>query len=415
MVRQTKLVLLLILTSITAATANGFSQRDIIANLLRENPRLQAARAKWAAMKKRVPQARAWDDPMAGVDVERMGTTKFNTFTDNEWMLSQSLPITGKNLVRGRIANAEALATFEELRRVELDLVARARAAHARLAGAYEKLAITSRSEEVLKQFAEITRAKYEAGIQTQSDLLIAQTDLARIAETRSQIERDISDQQTQLNVLMNRRASSPITLSTTLNFTSLRVARTRIEAFALENRPEVILAARGVEAEKSRRDLAKRQWIPDPQVRIEARQFNGSGISEYDTGVFFSVPWPNYAKYSAGEGEATSSLERARREHEAARTEVLGLVRDQLKKIEVTEQNYRLFTESLVPLANQALQSTRSSYESDKTGFLELLTARRTLQEVESTALQHLVDHEVALAELDAIIGQHARKESQK
>jgi outer membrane protein TolC len=179
------------------------------------------------------------------------------------------------------------------------------------------------------------------------------------------------------------------------------------IEAKALASRPEVILAARSVDAEKSRRNLAKRQWIPDPQLRVEARQFNGSnGIDEYDTGVFFSVPWTNYSKYSAAVAEAERSLEKAQREYEAARTEVLGLVRDQLKKIDTSAQNYRLFTDKLVPLALQAMQSTRTSYESDKTSFLELLTARRTAQDVESAELQHLIDHEVTIAELDAIIG---------
>jgi outer membrane protein TolC len=398
------------------ARAEALTRHDIVSILLRDNPRVQAARAKWEMMKKRVPQVRAWDDPMAGVDVERMGTTRFDTFTDNEWMLSQSVPVTGKNLVRGRIANSEALAAFEEFRRATLDAVSRARAAYARLAGAYGRLEITHRNEEVLKEFAEITRVKYEAGIQTQSDLLIAQTDLARVAETQAQIEREISEQQTELNVLMNRPASAALGRLDGLTFTTLTLSRQAIESQAIANRPEIIFSAHAVEAEKSRRDLARRQWIPDPQLRVEARQFNGSnGIQEYDTGVFFSLPWPNYFKYSAGVAEAGKGLERARKEHEAARAEVLGMVRDQLKKIDISARNYQLFNDKLVPLANQALQSSRSSYESDRTSFLELLTARRTLQDVESGALQHLVDHEVAIAELDAIIGRQIEETNQK
>jgi outer membrane protein TolC len=56
--------------------------------------------------------------------------------------------------------------------------------------------------------------------------------------------------------------------------------------------------------------------------------------------------------------------------------------------------------------LANQAVETIRSSYESDKASFLDLITARRTLQDVDSAQLQHLIEHEVAIAELDAIIG---------
>ena len=397
------------------ATGDPISQREVAATVLRENPRLNAARAKWEIMKRRVRQAKAWEDPMVGVDVERMGTTKFDTFTDNEWMASQTVPVTGKNLVRGRIAGAEALGAFEELRRAELDVISRTKTAYARLAGAYEQLGINSRSEEVLKQFAEITRVKYESGVQSQSEVLIAQTDLARLAETRAQIDRDISDQETQLNVLMNRAASSPLGRPDTLVFTSSPLSRSTIEAEALAKRPEVIFAFRTVEAERARRDLARRQWIPDPQLRVEARQFKGAGgINEYDTGVFFSLPWPNAVKYSAAVSEAEQGLEKAQQEYDAARAETVGLVRDQLKKIEIAAQNYRLFTGKLVPLAQQAMQATRASYESDKTTFLELLTTRRTSQDVESAALQHLIDHEVAVAELDAMIGR-ATRENQK
>jgi cobalt-zinc-cadmium efflux system outer membrane protein len=398
-----------VLLSFCTTRADSLSQHEVLSVVLRENPRLKAARAKWEMMKKRVPQAKAWEDPMVGVDVERVGTTRFDTFTDNEWMASQSVPITGKNLVRGRIARAEALGIFEEFRRAELDVSSHAKIAYVRLAGAYAQLEINSRNEDVLKQLAEITRVKYESGTQSQAEVLIAQTDLARLGETRSVIARELSDQQTQLNVLMNRPASSALGSPRGLTFTSQPLWR-NTEAEVLAKRPEVILAARSVEAEKSRRDLAKRQWIPDPQLRVEARQFNGSGgITEYDTGVFFSVPWPNYMKYSAGVAEAERSLEKAQHEYEAARTETLGLVRDQLKKIETSAQNYRLFTDKLVPLAQQAMQATRSSYESDKTTFLELLTTRRTSQDVESAALQHLIEHEVAVAELEAIIGRTA------
>lgn len=393
--------------SIRAHGAGTLAERDVVNAVLRENPRIKAARAKWDAMKKRVPQAKAWDDPVVGVDVERKGTTRFDTFTDNEWMASQAVPLSGKNLARGRAAVAEAISAFEELRRIELDVVTRTKVAFARSAGAYGQLEINARNQDLLKQFTEISRAKYESGTQSQADVLLAQTDLARLAETQAQFERQVSDQQTELNVLMNRPASSPLSRAPGLAFTPLFWSTRRLEEFALANRPEIGMAQHKVEAETARVQLAQRQWIPDPRWRVEAREFKQSGgIQEYDTGIFFEVPWVNYRKYSAGVAEAKNSLEAAQHELEATRTEVLGLVRDQLKKIETAAHNYQLFRDNIAPLASQAVASTRSSYEADKTTFLELLTAQRTLQDVDSAQLQHLVDHEVAIAELDAIIG---------
>src|SRR5689334_18395736 len=148
----------------TALIGETLSQHEVIVTVLRNNPRLRAAHAGWEMLRQRVPQAKAWDDPMVGVDVERRGTTRFDTFSDNEWMVSQAIPVSGKNLARGRAATAEALSGFEESRRLELDLVSQTRAALARLAGAYQQLEINQRNRELLTQLTEISRAKYESG-----------------------------------------------------------------------------------------------------------------------------------------------------------------------------------------------------------------------------------------------------------
>lgn len=383
------------------------SQSEVVNTVLRENPTIKAARANWEAMKKRVPQARAWEDPMTGVDVQRSGTTRFATFSDAEWMISQQVPVSGKNLSRGRAATAEAAQSFEQLRRVELDAISRARATYFRLATAYAQLVITRENQDLLGQFAEISRVKYEAGIQSQSDVLLAQTDLARLSQTTADLEREVSNQQSALNVLLNRPAQSPLGEPEPVSFKPLQLLAETVRARALARRPEIGRAQNAVAAERARLQLARRQWIPDPQMRVAARQLDGrSGIQEYDTGVFFSVPWVNFRKYSAGVAEAQNSVQKAERELEATRIETLGLVRDQLKKIETAARNYELFSGKIVPLARQAIESTRAGYEADKTGFLELITARRNLQDVQSAALDQLATHEVAIAELEAIIG---------
>jgi len=390
--------------------AESLSRREITADALRENPRLQAAHARWEMIKERIPQAKAWDDPMVGVDVERHGTTHFDTFSDNEWMISQALPLSGKNRARGRTAEAEALTAFEEVRRLELEVVKEVRTALARLAGAYEQLEINARNQELLGQLTEISRTKYESGTRSQADVLIAQTDLARLSETKALLQREVSDAQTQLNILMNRPASARLDNPPGLVFTPISWSQEKLEAFALANRPEVIKAQRQIEGEKARLQLARRQWFPDPRFRVEAREFRESGrIQEYDTGVFFEVPWGNFRKYSAGVAETKKGLEAVQDEYDAVRTEVGGLVRDQLKRIETAADNYRLFSQSIVPLARQTVEATRSSYESDQTSFLELMTARRIQQDADSAQLKHLIDHEIAVAELDAIIGRRA------
>ena len=389
------------------APATPLSKEALVQTALRDNPSLQAARARWEMMKQRVPQARAWEDLMAGVNLERTGTLRPDKINDVEWMISQTIPISGKNMSQARASAAEALAAYQEWRRVQLDVVLRVNAAYYRLAGAYGQLEINGRTQDLLKQLAQLSRTKYETGTATQSDVLLAETELARLSETRSTLERVLSDQQTQLNVLANRPPSRPVTAPAPLAFRTSVLSSAQAEALASSQRPEILIAWRKIEAEQARLQLAHRQWIPDPQLRIAARQFPGTpGVQEYDTGLTFSLPWSNPKKYRAGVAEAEASLESARREYEASRTETAGLVRDQLKKIDTFAANTRLYNERVTPMAKSTVESTRAGYETDKSGFLDLITASRNLQEIESAALNQLVEHQIAVAELEAIVG---------
>jgi outer membrane protein TolC len=51
-------------------------------------------------------------------------------------------------------------------------------------------------------------------------------------------------------------------------------------------------------------------------------------------------------------------------------------------------------------------VQSNRVAYETSSANFLELITAQRVLQDVESAHVNHLADYQVAVAELNAIVG---------
>ena len=397
------------LAAIEAAPANHrFSLEQATGAAIANNASIKAARAKWEMMKSRVPQAAAWEDPMAGVDFERFGTTQFGTYTDAEWMLSQKIPLAGKNRSRARAANAEALATLEEFRRQQLDVVAKVRAAYFRLLNTAEQIEVNRRNDTLLLQFLEISRAKYAVGTQTQSSVLIAETDLIRLQEDRRNLERDLSDAQSAINVLMNRpaRAQSGEPVDVSLRHRTFNARQ--LEALALENRPELQRAENRIAAEQQRLQAAKRDWIPEPQVRVEARSFKGNNraFQEYDTGVFFNVPLGNWRKYSAQEREARSGVEMATQEREIARADTLGLVRDALKKVETFHHHVDLFRDQLLPLARQTVEASRAGYETDKASFLELIATQRTLRDSEATYYRHLADYRIALAELETVVG---------
>ena len=285
----------------------SLSEQQVVREVLAANPMLKASAAKWEAMKERVPQAKAWENPMVGVDFERSGTTRLGTYSDSEWMVSQMLPIAGKNLSRSRAAEAEARVAWEAVRRMRLEVTAKARAAYHRLGNAHAQLVINAQNRELVGRVLEIGNVKLSVGKSAQADVLAMETDILKLDVERENLAQALSDQQTALNVLMNRAPGMSLRRPAALAFRSMPSNPAMLEARVLAQRPEIAAAEQRLKAEEARLQLAQREWIPEPQVRVEARHFRGSGdtFTEYDTGVFFSVPWANPRKYSAGVREA--------------------------------------------------------------------------------------------------------------
>ena len=52
-----------------------------------------------------------------------------------------------------------------------------------------------------------------------------------------------------------------------------------------------------------------------------------------------------------------------------------------------------------------KGLAASRSAYESGKGDFSDWTPAQRLLRDTQATALNHLTDHEIAIAELEGIV----------
>src|SRR6266478_4486357 len=388
----------------------SLSLSEVTAAALANNPAIKEALRKWNAARARVPQAAAWDDPRLGGDsrVRRFVDVPPNAFMDQSMSIEQVVPITGKNLLRARAAIADALSAYEEVRRQQLDVIAAARASFFRLANAYEQLDINRKNIDSLKQIADISRARYEAGTQTAADVLVAETDASKLEEARRDLERQLSDEQAQLNTLMNHDAFASLGQPATASIQMPQLSPTSLRPLVLTQRPEVKMAEAKIDMEKSKLQIARREWIPDPALIVKAQRYNDAGqaVSEVDAGVSFPLPWVNFRKYAAGVREAGENVGAAEQALDRTQKEALRLLRDQLQKIETFHHHVELFGDKLVPQARQAFEANQLAYESGKASFLDWITSQRVLRDVEATARMHLTDYQVAVAELEAIIG---------
>jgi outer membrane protein TolC len=181
-----------------------------------------------------------------------------------------------------------------------------------------------------------------------------------------------------------------------------------RLRRLILENRPEVRQAQSMVIGASAKVELAKREWIPDPSVSLQAQHYNAGrqAVSELNAGVSIDLPWFNRKKYRAGEREAQSDLLTAQQTLAGTQTEALGILRDQLQKIATLHHHIELYRDQLLPSARQTVSSYQADYETDKTTLIQVLTSENNLRQLETMYNQDLTDYRVAIAELESLVG---------
>jgi len=383
---------------------------EVTSIVLANNPAIQQALRKWGAAKARVTQEGAWDDlRVSGSSrVARFVDVAPNAFTDQMLSVEQIIPLTGKNLLRARVAAADAVAAFEQARREQLDALAKTRASYFRLANAYAQLELNRKNLVSLRQIAEVSRSRYEVGKANAAEPLAGEVEASKLLESEQDILRNISAEQSQLNVLMNRDAFAPLGQPEEIRITSLDLSMNDARALLLASRPEIKIAQAKIDMEKSRVDLSRRNWIPDPAIKVEAQRYNDSrqAASELDAGVSFTVPWVNPGKYSAAVREAKENLAAAEHGLDQTKAESLGLLRNALQKVHTAKHHVELFRDKLVPQARHAFEANQFAYETGKASFLEWITAQRNLRDLEAMGQQHVADYYAALADVEAVVG---------
>jgi len=382
----------------------------VLGEVRTNNPSIKGAGAAWHALRERVAQQSAWDDPRAGVDLKaaRFVDVPANTFTDQTLFVEQTIPVAGKNKLRARAAKAEASAGGEEYRQRELDLLANAQASYYRMANAYGQWEINRRSAQFLEQIVETARHKLESGRETQGNVLTAETDLAKLDESAFDFERQVADEQAVLNMLMNHPAGAPLGRPAPPPFAEVDLSYDRVEAAALSHRPELMAGAKKIEAARARLEASRRDWIPEPSVRLAADRYNGASqaVDDVMAGVSFNLPWFQREKYAAATRENREVLAGARYELDSLRAQTAEMARAQLTKIQTFRHHYELFRDKVAPLARESIAASRVSYESGKGELTQVLAAQQNAQESESMLLQHLTDYQIGLAELTSLAG---------
>ena len=393
---------------VAASAQTNDSLDTCIETALANNPDIATARKRWDAAVQKVPQASALDDPTIGVDVARRSAGAAAA-SENGFMVSQAVPWFGKRDLRDRVETGAAKQAEMSWRMKTLEIVAMVKQAYYDLWQTQRELEVNERNQELMRQFVGVARVRYETGKASQSDLIRAQNELAKLSEDRVDRERMRLQALAELNQLLRRAPGTPVEIGPEVTAPVMEPGVTLEQLLAAaEERPEVLGVREGaVRSAEAALALAKKSYYPDVQVRVEAWQYEGkSGIQEYDTGVSINFPWLNRGKYRAAIDEARANLDASRDELDAMHTRTAAEVKKLYDGVHTMHHHYDLYTEKLIPQQQLAVEAARAAYETGTGGFLDVLDARRMLFDLEMQNLHHAAEFQRLLASLERTVG---------
>ncbi len=381
---------------------------ELIQEVLARNPELVAARKQWEAATNRIAQARSLDDPILSVQLWNIPQPFKATQADNTiFGLSQNLPFPGKLALKGDVASRSAEMTEQSVRAKERELVARMKQAYYDVFLAQKAVQIHHEQVELVRQFVAIATTKFRAGKGSQADVLKAQVELSLLLQHFPVLGQRRKTAEAMLNTLLDRDPASPLGMAEEPAQLPLEESVDNLNRLALNDRPELKAAELDVQRSEQSRALAQRQYYPDFNVafqRFQNYQTN-DGFGAY---VAMSIPFAFWTKpkYDAGVQEAEAAVSVAQAQQHTLENLTRFQINDLMAKLRATDQVATLYRTTILPQAEQSLESARAGYRAGKAGFLDLIDTQRAWRGFQLEYYKALVDRQYRLAELEQVVG---------
>ncbi len=381
---------------------------ELIQEALAKNPEIQAARQQWAASSKRIPQARALDDPSLQVQWWN-APESFNLGRSQNTIigLSQKFPFPGKLALKEAVASRSAEMTEQAVHAKERDLTARLKQAYYDLFLAHKAIQIHHEQFDLLKQFVAIATAKFRTGKGSQVEVLKAQVELSTLYQQLPVLEQQRDTAQAKLNVLLDRDPRQPLEPPQGPREGRFDKDLEDLYLMAANARPELKAADLAIQQHEHSRALALRQYYPDLNLTVQRFQ-NYQTNDGFGAMMSINLPFSFWTKpkYDAAVQEAAAAVAAARADLHTLGNLTRFQIRDLLAKIRASWEVAVLYRTTVLPQAEQSLEAARAGYRTGRTSLLDLIDAERGLREFQLAYHRALVDREQRLAELERVVG---------
>ena len=410
------LVLLLLSSFLRAEEPSLLTLQTAINIAVQHNPSLAQMQARSEAMAAIPSQVGTLPDPVISFNALNLPVDSFDTHQENMTQLqggiSQAIPFPGKLALREQAATHEAEAATHDVTEARWRLLRDVKKTWWLLFYLDRSLDIISANQDLLRQFVQIARTKYEVGEGLQQDVLLAQLELSKLLDTELRLIGAKKRSQAQLNALLDQPANLKIQIPDNQSDT-LPILLSESALFQHAENYRALLAARHetINAAQSRLDLAKKDYYPDFKfgAYYGGRDSTLSGVERDDflsLKLSMNVPIFFASKQRKAVDQRTSELMQRKYALQDQWNKVRAEISTAYSDFQQTKNQVVLFKTGIIPQARQTVASMLAGYQVNKVDFLNLVRSQITLYNYETQYWKALTEANQALAQLTAVVG---------
>ena len=379
--------------------------RDALRRAFLANGDLESAYFEWKAAMIAVDKADAWPNSNLTFGYSYMFSPANMKAWDRTTLAagfdpSMNLQLPVKPATAGKVALEAAREAGEKFRAAKFDLQKKVLDAYLDLALAQERARIQRDVVHVLDLASASAAARAKVGGSV-PDALKARTEQEVAKNNLGNLDAEARSAKARLNGLMARDASAPLGLPPQLPAPRPVLANdARLIAVAVDRNPELAALARQVAGRKDAIDLASLGYLPDV-----IPSFSVTGSIAQTVGAMAMLPTTlpqiraTIDNAAAMERSSEALLRQTGEDRAASFIANLYLMRN-------AERQVALYRHSLLPLAQQTLESSQQTYAAGQSSFVDLIDSIRTYDAIRLLAAEARIEREKRLVELEALAG---------
>jgi len=432
--KSSSIIFIIIFTLILISNQKMYSQSvdSLINEAISNNSKLKSLESNIKVSEYRSKSVNNLPPPNLSVEFSQVPIKEYdilNKSISNSIALSQMFPIGGKLSAMAEVENKNTLVEKDNFNDYKINLIAQIKMSYYSLWLADRKIEIQKKNIVLLNEFVKSLQVSFYTNKITQADLLTVQSEISSDETQLLIFEKQREAEIYKLNRLLGRNLNSTnLFAEENLPDDSLNLSQSYLEEILTESNPTLARMNNMIEMNKAMINANKKELIPDlmvqgmlmrmPRGMILTSQSDMTMLdpkTEIMYSLMFSInlpfaPW-SVGKINSKEEELSAGINSIENQRLDMQREMTAQLKEALVKYSTANELAELYDKKVIPAYTSASESQTTAYQNGKTSISSVIDSYRMLLMQEMNYYMSKADVQMALAEIEMMVGTDLKK----